>query len=145
MQRFQPGVETDGEHAGVRQFAVQHLEDQPFAARVEGVGGLFHEKPGRLLQQHPREAEPLLRAQRQHAIPVVGFVEPRREPGDARTLQRVADQRRGPGGFRVRVAQGGPQTPVGQEGTLRHEQRAAVIWHHHPSTAPWPQPADHLE
>ena len=67
----------------------QHLVERGFGGLVERGGRFVEEQEIRLLQDGARDREPLLFAERQNAVPVRLFVQPRCKRGQAHGLERA--------------------------------------------------------
>ena len=89
--------------SGSSRWSISRISRSPFGSKASVASSMkIHAGP---LQQHAREAEPLLGAQRQHLLPVVRLVEARGEPRDAGALERVADRVVAERVGRARIAQ----------------------------------------
>ncbi len=86
MEGFQRCAMTDRDNGCLRQFLRQHGVQRCFRGLVERRGGFIEEEVARCVQQRPRQAQPLLFAEREHAIPVRLFVQPRRQAAASPTF-----------------------------------------------------------
>jgi len=93
LNRRQPVGDHQRRPAGHQ--PVEGLLDSQFAFRVERAGRLVEHRVARLGEQHPREREPLLLADRQHLRPVllgVQAAEPLGERAEVDPLEQRAQR-----------------------------------------------------
>ena len=98
VERVQRRAVADRDDGRVRQPLLQQPVERGLGRLVERGGGLVEEQLVRLLQQRAGDAEPLLLAERQHAVPVRLLVEPldqRRQP-TARSASAICSPLKAP-------------------------------------------------
>ena len=125
-QRLHTGLVADANAERVGEFFAQQAHEGEGGCFVKLVGGFVQKEQVRAVQQGAREAEALLLAAGEQAVPGVFGVKLHCKLLQPDLFQGCADGAVVADGW-ARVAGGGAQAAVGQVGALRQEKEAGAV------------------